>query len=216
MKLSIRYWRGTVLMIGGVILLGCWQREALPTAEDNATADQHLPFQGTSDTGGVFPTGTLTPAAIPAGTPLTIHLQAALSSATSRPSDPFEAILDEPIIVRGNVVAPRGAILAGKVLDAKASDQLHDPGYLRLALTAISLNGKSVPILTSSIFVTRGSHEKRNPAAISSGTTNSKGALISASVKAAGTAYPTRNKDVGVAAERHLTFHLAQPLPLEF
>ena len=37
-----------------------------------------------------------------------------------------------------------------------------EPGYLRLALTAISLNGKVLPIQTSSIFVKRGSHEKRN------------------------------------------------------
>ena len=230
MKLLNRHWRNAAMssiLLIGLTLAGCSQREGLPTADDNATADQHLPFEGTSDKGGIFPTGSLTPTAIPAGTPLTVHLRASLSSATSRSGDSFEALLDEPIVVRGQTVAPRGATAAGKVLEARASGQLQDPGYMRLVLTAIALNGKSLPIKTSSIFVKRGSHEKRNLTVISGASIskassgglagNGKGTLIGASTGAAtvsGTAYATENKDVGVAPERHLTFRLARPLPL--
>jgi hypothetical protein len=230
MKLSNRHWRNAAMssiLLIGLTLAGCSQREGLPTAEDNATADQHLPFEGTSDKGGIFPTGSLTPTAIPAGTPLTVHLRSSLSSATSRSGDSFEALLDEPIVVRGQTVAPRGATAVGKVLEARASGQLQDPGYMRLVLTAISLNGKSLPIKTSSIFVKRGSHEKRNVTVISGASIskassgvlagNGKGTLIGASTGAAivsGTAYATEKEDVGVAPERHLTFRLARPLPL--
>jgi hypothetical protein len=202
-----------IVLVMGLILAGCSRRDALPLVEESASADQHLPFDATSDKSGISPTGSLAPAAIPAGTPVTIHLQLSLSSASSRAGDPFEAVLDEPIIVRGHTLAPRGAVLVGRVLDARASDRFQEAGYLRLGLTAISLNGKLVPIQTSSIFMKRGSHEQRNVTIIRDGS-GSKGALIGASVDAPGTTYATGSRDVGVAPERRLTFRLAQSLPL--
>jgi hypothetical protein len=216
MKLSKRNGRnqtGFVVLLLALSLAGCTQRESLPTSVETVSADQHLPFEGTSDKAGNFPTGSLTPTAIPAGTPVTIHLQLSLSSASSRPGDPFDAVLDEPIVVRGQTIAPRGAVLAGKVLDAKPADQFQEPGYLRLALTAISLSGKLVPIQTSSIFVKRGSHEQRNVTILRDGA-GKKGALIGASIDAPGTTFATGSMDVGVAPERRLTFRLAQSLPL--
>jgi hypothetical protein len=202
-----------IALMLGLILAGCSRREGLPLAEESASADQHLPFDATSDKGGISPTGSLAPAAIPAGTPVTIHLRLSLSSASSHPGDPFEAVLDEPIVVRGHTLVPRGAVLSGRVLDARASDRFQEAGYLRLGLTAISLNGKVMPIQTSSIFMKRGSHEQRNVTIIRDGSGN-KGALIGASVDAPGTTYATGSMDVGVAPERRLTFRLAQPLPL--
>lgn len=216
MKSSKENWRNAAVfsvLLMGLALAGCSRRESLPTAEENTTADQHLPFEGASDKGGFSPTGALAPEAIPAGTPVTIHLRLSLSSASSRPGDPFEAVLDEPIVVHGRTLAPRGAVLNGKVLDAKASDQFQGPGYLRLGLTAISINGRLAPIQTSSIFMKRGSHEQRNVTILRDGS-GKKGALIGASVDAPGTTYATGSMDVGVAPERRLTFRLAQPLPL--
>src|SRR4051794_32138728 len=216
MKLSKRNGRnqtGFVVLLLALSLAGCTQRESLPTSVETVSADQHLPFEGTSDKAGNFPTSSFTPAAIPAGTPVTIHLQLSLSSASSRPGDPFDAVLDEPIVVRGQTIAPRGAVLVGKVLDAKPAAQFQEPGYLRLSLTAISLNGKLIPMQTSSIFVKRGSHEQRNVTILRDGS-GKKGALIGASVDAPGTTFATGSMDVGVAPERRLTFRMAQSLPL--
>jgi hypothetical protein len=229
MKLSERSCGAIVAagLLACLILAGCSQREGPPAPEDNVAGDQHLPFEGTSDSSGIFPTSSLTPTALPAGTPLTVHLKTSASSATARPGDSFEAVLDEPIIVHGQTVAPRGAAVLGKILDARPSNQLQDPGYMRLALTAISLNGKSVPILTSSIFVKRGSHGKTNPTVISGAPVskespsivhrNDKGTLIDTSTETGtspGTASGTENRDVDVAPERRLTFRLAHSLPL--
>jgi hypothetical protein len=216
MKLSGGSWRHAAVfsaLLMGLILAGCSRRETLPGIEENATADQHLPFEAPSDKGGIFPTGSLAPTAIPAGTPVTIHVRLSLSSASSRAGDPFEAVLDEPIVVRGHTLAPRGAILTGKVLDAKASDQFQKAGYLRLCLTAISLNGRILPIQTSSIFMKRGSHEQRNVTIVRDGA-GKKGALIGTSIDVPGTTFATGSMDVGVAPERSLTFRLAQSLPL--
>src|SRR5271165_4382815 len=166
-------------------MAGCSRRESAPFAGESASAAQHLPFDAASDTGGISPTASLAPEAIPAGTPVTIHLRLSLSSASSRPGDPFDAVLDDPIVIHGRPLALRGSILRGKILDAHASDRLGEPGYLRLGLTAISLNGKFVPIQTSSIFMKRGSHEQRNVTIIRDGS-GSKGALIGASVDVPG------------------------------
>ena len=151
-----------IVVLMSLALTGCSQHESIPISEQTASADQHLPFDATSDKAGIFPTSSLTPTAIPAGTPVAVRLRTFLSSATSRPGDSFEAVLDEPIYVRGRMVAPRGARVTGRVLDARAAGELQEAGYMRLALIAVSLNGQSLPMQTSSIFVKRGSHGKRN------------------------------------------------------
>ena len=152
----------TILLTMTLALAGCSQHESSPTAEEAASVDQHLPFARRAAKTGIFPTSSLAPTAIPAGTSLAVHLRMSLSSATSRPGDSFEAILDEPIYVRGRMVAPRGAVVTGKVLDARSAGEFQEAGYLRLALIAVSLNGQSLAMRTSSIFVKRGSHAKGN------------------------------------------------------
>src|SRR5690242_11472651 len=110
---------------------GCSRQPALQAASDVAS-DQHLPFDQTGKNDGISPTASIATKDIPAGTPITIRLQSALSSEQSRTGDSFEAILDEPIIIDGQTVLPRGATVTGRVVGAKASGRLHDPGYLRL------------------------------------------------------------------------------------
>ncbi len=216
MRSSKQDWRifaGFAVLLLGLVLAGCAHSER-PGSDENAAADQHLPFEAASDKGGISPTSSLARLAIPAGTPVTIHVRLSLSSASSHPGDPFEAELDEPIVVRGQTLAARGAVLTGVVLDARAADQFQEPGYMRLGLTAISIEGKLVPIQTSSIFVKRGSHEQRNLTILRDDSGKSRGTLIGASIDEPGTTYATGSRDVGVAPERHLTFRLAQSLPL--
>src|SRR5258708_28061817 len=141
-----------IVQIMGLILAGCSRRDTLPLVEESASADQHLPFEAASDKSGISPTGSLAPAAIPAGTPVTIHLQLSLSSASSRAGDPFEAVLDEPIIVRGHTLATRGAVLVGRVLDARSSDRFQRAGYLRLGPIAKSLAGALFTLPTPNLL----------------------------------------------------------------
>jgi hypothetical protein len=162
---------------------------------------------------------------VPAGTVVAVRLQSAVSSATASPGETFDAVLAEPLVVKGETVAPTGTPVTGRVVEAKSSGRLHDSGYLRLTLASITINGKSFPLQTSSLFAKGSNHNKRNAALIGGGAGagaligglagGGKGALIGGLVGAgAGTggAYATGKKDVAFGAERRLSFRLTQAL----
>jgi hypothetical protein len=186
--------------------------------EDNSDSTEHKGFFSRSP--AIEETITL-----PVGTVVNVRLQRAVSSATASPGQTFDAVLDEPLVVKDQTVAPRGAAVTGRVVEAKSSGRLHDSGYLRLTLATITVNGKALPIETSSLFAKGANHNKRNAALIGGGAGagaligglagGGKGALIGGLVGAgAGTggAYATGQKDVAFGAERRLSFRLTQPL----
>jgi hypothetical protein len=197
---------------------GCSRQLPVPAAGVTSNAG-HLPFDRTSEASGISPTAGFTFDGIPIGTAVTVRLELALSSADCRAGDSFDAVVDEPVIVAGKTVVPRGAVVTGSVMAAKASRYVHGPGYLRVTLTSIVLNGKAVPLRTSSIFAKAGTYEKREMLAMNRAAIDDKGAVAESTVDSA--ADPERlaqpsirpgQSDVGFSTGRRLTFRLAQPL----
>jgi hypothetical protein len=210
-----------VLLLSVSLGVGCTREPALQNSDDNSA--QQLPFDRTADQKGISPTSAIAQTSIPSGTPITVRLQSNVSSGSSHTGESFDAVLDEPLIINGQTVASRGAHVKGRIVSAKSSGHLKDPGYIRLTLMSLAINGKELPIQTSTIFAKGSSHEKRNLAMIGGGTGagaligglagGGKGALIGTAVGAAGgtaTAYATGKKDVGFSSERRLTFRLTQ------
>jgi hypothetical protein len=194
---------------------GCSRQLSVPRST-GTTASSQLPFDRVSDGGGVSPTAAFAFEGLPPGTEITIRLRSALSSADSRVGDSFEAVLDESVIIAGKTVAPRGARVTGSVVDTKAS-AAHDPGYLRMTLASIAMNGRSIPLQTSSIFTKGGSYEKRTAATMNGSHAGGNGTVpevLAGYGAGTGPSSPPTPSDVRFSTGHRFTFRLVQPLHL--
>ena len=89
---------------------------------------------------------------LPAGTMLTVRLKRPIAAGSAGPSSTFEGVVDEPLIVDGNTLIPRGAGVAGRVEAARSSEVKRNRGYVRLILDSIDVSGRDLPVQTSSLF----------------------------------------------------------------
>ena len=94
------------------------------------------------------------PEMVPAGSLVIVRLKAPLAIANGS-MESFEAVLDEPVVVDGNALIPRDAVVSGEIESAHIAEIKPDRGYVRLTLTSVQLDGSSVPIQTASLFVRR-------------------------------------------------------------
>src|SRR5438477_9554266 len=66
---------------------------------------------------------------LPAGTPIAIRLKSKIASNASKPHDPIEAVVIQPVMAGDQFVIPYGAVLRGQVdkaQSAAAADQRAD------------------------------------------------------------------------------------------
>lgn len=126
------------------------------TAQAGAT-----PFEthGASTSEAAAPSGPVSPGALPfqnaqalpTGTLLTVELKSPLvADAGSRGA--FEAVLDEAVILDGNVVIPRGAEVSGRIELVRISEVRPDRGFVRLVLVSVRVDDHLVPVQTASLF----------------------------------------------------------------
>jgi hypothetical protein len=189
-------------------MAGCRGVEAHPPSAGAETPGaQQLPFTGN------------TPLVVPANTAIYVRLQEPLSSATAQEGQNFSAVLDQPLLLENQTVAPEGSQVTGTVVAVRDSGRLHATGYLRITLTTINLNGKAVPLQTNSVFV--GGDRKHNIAIVGNGAGGNdlleallgSGKGVTAG-KLDGASGSAGKKQVGFAAEHRLGFRLTQPLNL--
>ena len=219
------------IVLGLLLVVGCSRQAAVPVAASSGPRgdEEHLPFAQAGQATGISPTSAVIPpgAHIPAGTSVTVRLRSRLSSNSARTGDAFEAVLDEPIAVNGQVLAERGAPVNGRIMEAKAAGVSDSPGYLRLTLGSITIRGQALPAQSSSTFA-KGAGPPRKKKLAFAENESERGALVGAAVPASGV-YPIGDtvsvggksrapvrviQDVTVGPERRLTFRLTEPIPL--
>jgi len=189
---------------------------------DNGLRDAPSPDQpvGTVNTAV---SGTL----VPVGTTITIRMIDAVNSQQSRLGETFRGSVDEPLIVDGQTVIPRGADAITKLVEDQQSGKIEGKTVLTLVLQQVMVNGKMVDLTTGDVSQSSGSRGAKSAKVI--GGTAALGAILGAiagggrgaaigagSGAAVGTGVQvlTKGQTVKIPSETRLTFTLQQPLQL--
>jgi hypothetical protein len=161
---------------------------------------------------------------IPAGTPITVRMIDGVDSEQTRLGQTFRASIDEPVLVDGQTVIPRGADAVAKLVEDKESGKFAGKTILTLSLMQVMVNGRMVDVSTGDVSQASGSRGART-AKVVGGTAalgaiiggiagGGRGAAIGAGSGAAvggGVELMTKGQRVRIPSETRLTFTLQQP-----
>jgi len=167
---------------------------------------------------------------LPSGAIISVRTGQWLSSDRNHAGDTFTATLDQPLVVRGWVVARRGQTVVGRVAVAEKASSNNGVSKLGLEITELTLvDGEQVPVSTemqqAAPTPSAPGSAERNVATV--GTTTVLGTILGAAIgggegaaigaglgATAGVAAVlyTRGRPTTVAPEALLSFRLAAPL----
>jgi hypothetical protein len=164
---------------------------------------------------------------LPAGTHLTIRMIDGVDSERNSVGQTFAASLDEPVLVDGRTIIPRGSDVVVKLVDAKESGKLTGRATLTLDLVSLKANGRTVDVNSATVTEESSSRGERT-AKVVGGTAalgtiigaiagGGKGAAIGLGAGAAagaGAEILTKGQRVRIPSETRLTFVLENALKL--
>lgn len=162
---------------------------------------------------------------IPSGTPITVRMIDSVDSKVAHLGQTFRASIDEPVVMNGQTVIPRGADAVAKLVEDQQSGKFEGKTILTLALTDITINGQMIDTTTGDVSKASSSRGART-AKVVGGTTalgaiigalagGGRGAAIGAASGAAvggGAEILTKGQQVKIPSETRLTFTLQQPI----
>ena len=164
---------------------------------------------------------------LPKGTIVRVRVDEWISSDRNSVGDSFSAILDQPIVVNGWVVARRGQAQTGRVSVIKKGGH-GNPSQLGVDLADLTLvDGQQMPLQTELYQASGGSSQGRNVATV--GTTTGLGAVIGA-IAGGGTGaaigaglgatagvigvMSTQDRPTAIPPETVLSFRLQEPVTI--
>jgi hypothetical protein len=106
---------------------------------------------------------------LPSGTLITVRLERSLDSAEVHAGDPFTAVVADPVMIDGDTLVARGAIVTGVIESTQQLSVQRSSGYIRLTLNDITIDGKRLPLQTSSLFAQGTSRPPEDPSTNASG-----------------------------------------------
>ena len=159
---------------------------------------------------------------------MTVRLGETLSTEKNNAGDSFGAVLDQPLIVEGFVIAERGARVQGRVVELERSGKVKGLARLALELTHVhTSDGQNIRINTSTFTREAESSTKKDAAKVGIGAAigaaigamagGGKGAGIGAGVggaAGAGGVLLTRGQAAELRVESRVTFRLSEPVTL--
>ena len=162
---------------------------------------------------------------LPAGTNIVVRMIDGVDSEVNHVGQTFAASLDEPVMIGGESVIPRGADVVVKLVDSKESGKFTGRAELTLDLVSIKVNGRMVDINTQSVSRESSSRGERT-AKVAGGTAavgaiigaiagGGKGAAVGAAAggaAGAGAEVVTKGQRVKIPSETRLTFAVETPV----
>jgi hypothetical protein len=94
---------------------------------------------------------------IPSGTVIKVRMIDGVDSETSQLGQTFQASLDDPIVIEGQTVVPRGADIVAKLVEDKQSGKISGRTELTLDLVSMRVNGKMIDLTTQEVTTSSGS-----------------------------------------------------------
>ncbi|MGI8744970.1 MAG: hypothetical protein ACR2NN_20850 [Bryobacteraceae bacterium] len=162
---------------------------------------------------------------VPVGTVLVVRMIDNVDSDRDSIGKTFRASLDEPVVVNGQTLLPRGADIVAKLVDERQSGKFEGRAVLTLDLMQIMMNGRMVDITTSSVSQASGSRGSRTAKTVGGGAVlgailggvfgGGRGAAIGATSGAAvggGAEVMTHGQRVKIPSETRLSFTLQTPI----
>ena len=166
-------------------------------------------------------------AALPAGTKFVIRMIDAVDSERNAVGQTFAASLDQPVLIDGDTVIPRGADVVVKLVDDKQSGKLAGRTTLTLDLMSVKVKGRMVDVNTQTVTEESSSRGARTAKMAGGGALlggiigaaagGGKGAAIglgSGAAAGAGAEILTKGQRVRIPSETRLTFVLENPVRL--
>ena len=160
-----------------------------------------------------------------AGTAVSVRTISSISTKTATAGQPFQATLNQPLTVKGVVIAPRGADVAGKVIEADSGGKVKGKARLVVNLTSVATaDGQRLHLPTSALAQEAKSTKKKDAlkigigagagAAIGAIAGGGTGAAIGAAAgggAGTGAVLLTKGDAAVLPAETVLEFHLSAP-----
>ena len=217
-------------VVNGTFLGGSAREVKVATGDNVQTLDvgdiNTIQFGSSQQAGGASPASTLAQGiALPAGTRLVVRMIDGVDSERNSVGQSFAASLDEPVLIDGEPVIPRGADVVVKLVDDKKSGKLAGRTVLTLDLTSVKVNGRMVDVNTQTVSEESASRGKKTAKMVGGGAAlgaiigavagGGKGAGIGAGAGAAagaGAEILTKGQRVRIPSETRLTFILENPV----
>lgn len=165
---------------------------------------------------------------VPAGTQIQVRMIDTVDSQTDKVGDKFQASLDQPLELNGQLLAARDSTVYGRLVESSQAGRVEGRSELRLELTGINIGGHIVPISTSDYDIAGKSRGKQTAertgigaglgAVIGAIAGGGKGAAIGAGIgggAGAASQVITHGQDVHIPSETLLDFTLAQPMTVQ-
>lgn len=160
---------------------------------------------------------------LPTGTVLSVRVVDAINVDLSKPGQTYRASIDDPIMMGGNVVIPRGADVTLQAAAVKQAGRLKGSDEISLKINSITANGKRFDVVTDPITQKGGSEGKKTArrtigvaglgAAIGGIAGGGHGAAIGAAAGAgAGLATSAGGQTLKIPSETRLQFRLSAPV----